>query len=109
MEKKEKSPSIDSSDLLSSIALMPPDMAYMLLLKISMVHVAEILSYRTPTIETYNMKEMAEILANLGECLNFGNSLSSDETKNIIQNMAERIDRPDIFDKILKHYSKSKQ
>jgi len=108
MEKIEKSPTMDSADLMSSIALMPPDMAYMLLLKISMAHVAEVLTYRTPTIETYNMKEMAEILANLGECLKYGNSLSTEETKNIIQNMADRIDRPEIFDKILKHCCKSK-
>jgi len=108
MEKTEKSQTIDSSDLMNAIALMPPDMAYMLLLKISMAHVAEVLTYRTPTIETYNMKEMAEILANLGESLKSGTSMSTDDTKKIVREMADRIDRPDIFDKIIKHCCKSK-
>jgi hypothetical protein len=109
MEKIEKSKTMDSSELMNSVALMPPDMAYMLLLKISMAHVAEVLTYRTPTIETYNMKEMAEILANLGECLKTSSSMSTEDTKNMIRDMANRIDRPDIFDKILKHCCKYKQ
>jgi hypothetical protein len=109
MEKIEKSQTMDSAELMNSVALMTPDMAYMLLLKISMAHVAEVLTYRTPTIETYNMKEMAEILANLGECLKIGSSMSSEGTKNMIQDMASRIDRPDVFDKILKHCCKYKQ
>jgi hypothetical protein len=108
MEKIEESQSIDTEELMNSVALMPPDMAYMLLLKISMAHVAEVLTYRTPTIETYNMKEMAEILVNLGESLKTGSSLSTEETKNMIQKMANKVKRPDILDAILRHCCKYK-
>jgi hypothetical protein len=85
----------------NSLAYMPVDLAFMLLIKISMVHIAEVLTYRTPNIETYNMKEMSEILYNIGESIKIGKHVSSDETIAILQEMTNQVNKSDTINDLI--------
>ncbi len=81
---------------------MPPDLAYVILIKLLMAYVAEVLTRTVIPPETYNVKEMSEILFNIGESIKTSNSVSTDETKQFIQQLASKIDRTKLCDELVK-------
>lgn len=87
---------------LMSLVLMSPDLAYVILIKLLMAYVADILTRKAMTPETYNAKEMSEILVNIGESIKASNSVSTDETKQFIQQLASKIDKTKLSDELIK-------
>jgi hypothetical protein len=97
MQAKER------KDLLTSLAMLPTDLGYAILIKLLMAYVAEVLTCRVVmTPETYNVKEMSEILFNIGESIKTGNSISTEETRQFVQQLASKIDRTKLIDEFIK-------
>ena len=101
MDKTNKSNDIE--ERLISIVLMPPDLAYAVLIKLLMERIADTLSQTvSPTPAAYSIKEMSETLLNIGESLKISSSLNTDETKEFIQQLSKAIDKTQLSDKLIK-------
>ena len=101
MDKTNKSNDIE--ERLISIVLMPPDLAYAVLIKLLMERIADTLSQTaSPTPAAYSIKEMSETLLNIGESLKISSSLNTEETKEFIQQLSKAIDKTQLSDKLIK-------
>ncbi len=88
---------------MTSVVLMPPDLAYVILLKFLMEYVADVLTRTaSTTAEAYNVKEMSEILLNIGESIKISNSLCTDETEQFIKQLSSKIDRTQLNEELIK-------
>lgn len=86
---------------LKSLVLVPPDLAFVILMKLLMAQVGETLTYSVSTAETYNIKVMSEVLYNLAECIKTSNSVNTEETNEFIRELAARTNRSDLCDELL--------
>lgn len=91
--KENSSESRKVKNRLMGILLMSPDLAYTLLVKIFMTYVADELNHTvTSTAVTYNVKEMSEILLNIGQSLSISNSVNTNETKRFLEMLGSKVD-----------------
>ena len=91
--KENSSESNKSKNRLMNILLMPPDLAYALMVKTFMTYVADELNHTvTSTAVTYNVKEMSEILLNIGHSLNISNSVNTEETERFLKSLGSKVD-----------------
>lgn len=87
---------------LIGILLMPPDLAYALMVKLFMAYVADELNHTvTATAVTYNVKEMSEILLNIGQSISISNSVNTNETKRFLEFLGSKVDMAQLTEELV--------
>jgi len=96
----------DMKERLMSMVLVSPDLAYTILIKLLIAYTTEVLTSSATTYETYNIKQMSEILLNIGESLKISNSINTDETRQFIQQLTAKIENKKLGDELIKMASR---
>ena len=100
--KENSSESSKVRNRLIGILLMPPDLAYALMVKLFMAYVADELNHTvTATAITYNVKEMSEILLNIGQSLSISNSVNTNETKRFLESLGSKVDMAQLTEELV--------